>query len=500
MFDEEEYTLIGRQGITRKRIKRKGILRILYKICFILIIIFSTYFITKNYLIEVEENNEDVINISQSQDIPKDSKLYQIENFFPVNGNNTKGPITINRLKDNGKKTNMYDKILNITENNLDSFYYDYATFNILDQELRMKDEYFCETEGYRKEYEIKCPNYYHIAIDKAFYGRYARDLSHCTENDNGEEIPLSNLIHIKNMVTNCGKEYTSYFKETCNGYENCRIVPSLSFFRNSCRELFKYMYIKYRCVKDKEIKKPNFAITMFANNVKPNSIYENSISEFYQYANINNYSFFLNNKRYDNDRSLYYMKINTIIETMIYGLKTKEFDWVFWVDCDTALSNPNIKLEVFVPTDSDIHLIFAEDKNGLNAGIFLLRVHSWTLNFLMRAKSYQYFNKEEDLYFVDQAAINNALVAGHEERHYIIVPEDWFNTWFDDIKPNSFVYHFSGRDINKNKESARFRELMNSNPNWCASLTNKKLRKDVLDYYEKNKDVNKRKKLSVQH
>jgi len=392
-------------------------------------------------------------------------------------------------------------KILNITENDLETFYYDQETFDSLDESLVMEDEYFCESNGYKKEYEIKCPKYYHIAIDKAYYGRYVRDLTHCTENDNGETIPKYNLIHIKNMVTNCGKEYTSYYEESCNGYENCRIVPSLSTFRNSCKELFKYVHVKYHCVKDKEIKKPKFAVVMFSNFIEPNSIFENAISEFYQYADIHNYEFFFNKKKYDNDRSTYYMKINSLIEAIIYGLKTGEFNWIFWVDSDVVLTNPNIKLEVFVPDDNDIHLLFSEDHNGLNAGILILRVHSWTLNFLMRVKSFQYFNKGDDLFFVDQTAINNVLVADREERHYMIVPNKWFNIWYYNYKrsPGDFLFHFAGRGYKKTKDSAILRKEVYKSPKLYGGVTNKELRKKVLEYYEENKDVNKRKKLSVQ-
>jgi len=78
-----------------------------------------------------------------------------------------------------------------------------------------------------------------------------------------------------------------------------------------------------------KEIKKPKFAVVMFSNFIEPNSIFENAISEFYQYADIHNYEFFFNKKKYDNDRSTYYMKINSLIEAIIYGLKTGEFNWI---------------------------------------------------------------------------------------------------------------------------------------------------------------------------
>ncbi|ORX45581.1 hypothetical protein BCR36DRAFT_585606 [Piromyces finnis] len=410
--------------------------------------------------------------------------------------------------------------MVNVTDNELENFYYDYETFDSLEDKLAMKDEYFCESQGYENEYEIKCPLYYHIVIDKSFYGRYARDLKHCTEGNDGEKIPKSNLLRIKNMVTKCGSDYTSYFKESCDGHENCRIFPSLSEFRDSCTDIYKYVHIKYHCEKDEEIKKPKFAIAMFANKIESNSIYENAISEFYQYTDIHNYKFFLNRVKYDNERSTFYMKINTLIEVVIQGLKTKACDWVLWVDGDVVLTNPNIKLEAFVPTDNDIHMLFGVDKNGFNAGVILMRVHSWTLNILMRAKSYQYYNKDRDLYYVDQSALNNVLVTDHEERHYMIIPKNWFNKYnFNEVQlvqrdlfnknkvslePSDFIYHFAGLGDIKDKKANQLRNkvynILYNDPNWSKEFTNKKLREEVLEYYENNKDVNNRQRLKLQN
>ncbi|ORX45579.1 hypothetical protein BCR36DRAFT_332945 [Piromyces finnis] len=395
--------------------------------------------------------------------------------------------------------------MVNVTDNELENFYYDYETFDSLEDKLAMKDEYFCESQGYENEYEIKCPLYYHIVIDKSFYGRYARDLKHCTEGYDGEKKSKSNLLRSKNMITKCGRDYTSNIKESCEGHENCKIFPSLSEFRDSCTDIYKYVHIKYHCEKDKKIKKPNFAIAMYADKIKVNSVYENAISEFYQYSDIHNYKFFLNREKYDNERNTYYMKINTLIEVVIQGLKTKAYDWVLWVDSDAVLTNPNIKLEAFVPTDSDIHILFGIDRNGFNAGVILMRVHSWTLNFLMRAKSLQYFKKEKNLFFVDQSAINNVLVGDHEERHYMIIPRNWINRYVNPneaIIPKAFIYHLAGRN-EKEKEANELRDkvynVLSTDPKWFREFTNKKLRKEVLQYYEKNKDVNNRKKLEFQ-
>jgi len=67
----------------------------------------------------------------------------------------------------------------------------------------------------------------------------------------------------------------------------------------------------------------------MFANRIDPNSLFEHSVSEFYQYCKIHGYKFIFNSKRYDDGRDLYYMKLHVLIEAIIKGLKTKEYDWI---------------------------------------------------------------------------------------------------------------------------------------------------------------------------
>ncbi len=67
----------------------------------------------------------------------------------------------------------------------------------------------------------------------------------------------------------------------------------------------------------------------MFANNIDVNSVYENAISEFYQYAKYHGYKFILDRYRYDTEREIFYMKLNMIIENIIKSLKDKSYDWI---------------------------------------------------------------------------------------------------------------------------------------------------------------------------
>ncbi|OUM60962.1 glycosyltransferase family 34 protein [Piromyces sp. E2] len=222
----------------------------------------------------------------------------------------------------------------------------------------------------------------------------------------------------------------------------------------------------------------------MFANKISPNTVYENSISEFYQYCKIHGYKFIFNNKRYNTNRNIFYMKLNVLLDAVIQGLKTEEYNWIFWTDSDVMIANPNIKIESFIPKDDRIHFIAASDRHGLNAGVFMLRVHPWTLDYLNRALSIAYFKKEV-LRFSDQSSLNNVLVEDKEDEHYVIVPQHWFNNYPNKLKPGDFLFHFAG-SRSKSKSLIELRKKVKSIENYMSSQTNESLRKEVLKYYKK--------------
>jgi len=67
----------------------------------------------------------------------------------------------------------------------------------------------------------------------------------------------------------------------------------------------------------------------MFSNKINSNSIDENAINEFYQYSKIHGYDFQLYSNRYDTERRVNFMKLYSILEKMIEGLKEKKYDWI---------------------------------------------------------------------------------------------------------------------------------------------------------------------------
>ena len=57
------------------------------------------------------------------------------------------------------------------------------------------------------------------------------------------------------------------------------------------------------------------------------------------------------------------------------------EHDWIFWIDTDALLVEMDIQLERFI--DNRASLIITKDHNGLNAGVFFLKVNEWSRQFI---------------------------------------------------------------------------------------------------------------------
>ncbi|XP_020248964.1 probable alpha-1,6-mannosyltransferase MNN10 isoform X2 [Asparagus officinalis] len=65
-------------------------------------------------------------------------------------------------------------------------------------------------------------------------------------------------------------------------------------------------------------------------------------------------------------------------------------YDWVFWNDADTLVTNSNISLESILKAaigHLDLHashdLVVTEDTNGINSGVFFIRRSNWSKDFL---------------------------------------------------------------------------------------------------------------------
>jgi len=131
------------------------------------------------------------------------------------------------------------------------------------------------------------------------------------------------------------------------------------------------------------------------------------------------------------------------------------------WHDADTILLNPSIPLSLFLPPTSlptptsSIHLLCTHDPHGLNNGVFLLRIHPWSITLLTALLAYPTFYPTTPLEYRDQSAMALVLSPPPFRGHYVYVPQRWFNAYAaeleDDwthkfqVRRGDLLVHFAG-------------------------------------------------------
>ncbi|KAH8646836.1 hypothetical protein BX600DRAFT_155967 [Xylariales sp. PMI_506] len=127
--------------------------------------------------------------------------------------------------------------------------------------------------------------------------------------------------------------------------------------------------------------------------------------------------------------------KIGFLLSIMLQELEkspSERLEWLFWHDSDLILMNSKIPLEAFLPPHrwSHIHVIGSNDLNGLNAGVFFIRVHEWSVSFLMSAYAYKDFYPGVPLPFAEQTAMEILMAEDKRKKHAMHVPQRWFNSY----------------------------------------------------------------------
>jgi len=129
---------------------------------------------------------------------------------------------------------------------------------------------------------------------------------------------------------------------------------------------------------------------------------------------------------------------------------------WLFWFDADTILLNPNIPLDVFLPPANfdDVNLLVGYDWNGLNNGVYPIRVHPWSVELMTTILTFPIYKPDEPLPLRDQTAMEEVLRMSRFSRHTAIVPMKWFNGYHRVInesadhmmaRPGDLLVHLAG-------------------------------------------------------
>jgi galactosyl transferase GMA12/MNN10 family len=103
------------------------------------------------------------------------------------------------------------------------------------------------------------------------------------------------------------------------------------------------------------------------------------------------------------------------------------------WVDADSIIINPALPVEIFLPPHdfANVHFLVTKDHNGLNTGIFFVRVHEWSVKMMAKALAYPMFQTDVDLgTSADQAAIARIFNETEFSPNVLYQPRVWYNTY----------------------------------------------------------------------
>lgn len=136
---------------------------------------------------------------------------------------------------------------------------------------------------------------------------------------------------------------------------------------------------------------------------------------------------------------------------------ESERLQWLLWVDADTILLNPYIPVEVFLPPSpefDDVHIVVSNDWNGLNNGVFPVRVNSWSADLFAAIVSFRYYRPDTPLQFRDQSAMDMLLKEKKFAAHTVYAPQRWFNAYQGEqnetlapfqVRRGDFLVHFAG-------------------------------------------------------
>lgn len=120
------------------------------------------------------------------------------------------------------------------------------------------------------------------------------------------------------------------------------------------------------------------FMIVSLISGAVPKPYYAQAVVNRLLYATRHNYAIRLY-PQLDERRAASWSKILALKSAIRMGAS----DWILWLDLDAIITNFDTRISELVPQDEAIDLVLAEDCNGLQFGVFLMRASLSSIELL---------------------------------------------------------------------------------------------------------------------
>lgn len=202
------------------------------------------------------------------------------------------------------------------------------------------------------------------------------------------------------------------------------------------------------------------------------------------------------------------------ILSLLLRELSKPESDrleWLFWVDADTIILNPYIPIDVFLPPPGsefeDIHLMYSNDWNGLNNGVFPVRVSQWSVQLFSAITSFRHYRPDDPLQFRDQSAMDVLMKEPAFVDHIVQTPQRWFNAYQGEhnetlapfqIRRGDFLVHFAGVPNREERMGYWLNRAEQHLDDWEVPVKSTSYMQEVRDFWAERADERRAKKESM--
>ena len=202
------------------------------------------------------------------------------------------------------------------------------------------------------------------------------------------------------------------------------------------------------------EKKKSRFAILTLC-DANAGYICTASVANKRRYAALHGYDLLVSTQVADPSRPAAWSKILEVRKHL------PSYDWLLFIDVDTLVMNPNVRLEDIA--DDTVDQVIAADHNGINSGVWLVRNSEWTMWFLDELWAQEHLVKGSYLFHYEQRAFHHLFQtqpwakqasvrgtkpyasAGQVRAHSKIVNQCVFNSMLPWYVSGDFVVHLAG-------------------------------------------------------
>ena len=138
-------------------------------------------------------------------------------------------------------------------------------------------------------------------------------------------------------------------------------------------------------------------------------------------------------------------------------AIKSREYDWIMWLDGDVVITNFGTRIETLLPSDPGIDFLITRDCNNINMGAFLLRASKSALLSLDEIYGGPHVTSKilNDLWWEQKSFISLYNASAGLRNRTLEVPQKTFNSYppgYDCFEEGGagwteadFVVHFPG-------------------------------------------------------